>query len=160
MAEGLIRRPFYDIRKRDGNMNFYDRMRMVCLAIPKGRVATYGQIAALCGKPRNSRQVGYGLKMNLAGEDVPAHRIVNGKGELSGASYFKAPKTQKILLEEEDVEVQWDGKSWTVDLKRYGWRNSIEEALCFEQRFSRAKSSDIPAETVERKAEREVRKET
>lgn len=116
-------------------MNFYDRMRMVCLEIPKGRVATYGQIASLCGKPRNSRQVGYGLKMNLAGADVPAHRIVNGKGELSGAFYFETPEMQKVLLEEEGVEVRWDGKNWIVDLKRYGWRNSIEEALRFEQRF-------------------------
>lgn len=43
-------------------MNFYERMRIVCMAIPAGTVATYGQIAMLCGKPKNSRQVGYGLK--------------------------------------------------------------------------------------------------
>lgn len=48
-------------------MTFYEKMRIVCLAIPAGSVATYGQIAMLCGKPRNSRQVGYGLRENLAG---------------------------------------------------------------------------------------------
>lgn len=48
-------------------MTFYKKMRIVCLAIPAGSVATYGQIAMLCGKPRNSRQVGYGLRENLAG---------------------------------------------------------------------------------------------
>lgn len=116
-------------------MNFYERMRIVCLAIPKGTVATYGQIAALCGKPKNSRQVGYGLKMNLAGEAVPAHRIVNGKGELSGAIYFEMPEMQKILLMEEGIEVLWNGKNWIVDLKKYGWRNSIEDALQFEKLF-------------------------
>ena len=64
------------------------------MAIPKGKVATYGQIALLCGKPKNSRQVGYGLKKNLAGEDVPAYRVVNGKGELSGACHFEFPRTK------------------------------------------------------------------
>lgn len=59
-------------------MTFYEKMRIVCRAIPAGRVATYGQIAILCGKPKNSRQVGYGLKHDLAGPDVPAFRIVNG----------------------------------------------------------------------------------
>ena len=48
-------------------MTFYEKMRLVCLRIPRGKVATYGQIAMLCGKPRNSRQVGYGLRENLAG---------------------------------------------------------------------------------------------
>lgn len=43
-------------------MTFYEKMRLVCLAIPEGTVATYGQIAMLCGKPGNSRQVGYGLR--------------------------------------------------------------------------------------------------
>ena len=50
--------------------------------IPAGKVATYGQIALLCGKPGNSRQVGYALKKGLAGEDVPAHRVVNAAGIL------------------------------------------------------------------------------
>ena len=48
-------------------MTFYERMRLVCLSIPAGRVATYGQIAMLCGAPRNARQVGYGLREGLAG---------------------------------------------------------------------------------------------
>ena len=67
---------------------FYRRMGIVCRRIPRGRVATYGQIALLCGKPRNSRQVGYGLKMGLAGEGDTAHRGVNSQGVLSGAAYL------------------------------------------------------------------------
>ena len=51
-------------------MNFYQKMRIVCLAIPEGRVATYGQIALLCGQPNHSRQVGYGLKHCLGGSNV------------------------------------------------------------------------------------------
>lgn len=116
-------------------MTFYEKMRIVCLAIPEGKVATYGQIALLCGKPKNSRQVGYGLKKNLAGEDVPAYRVVNGKGELSGACHFEVPGLQKMLLEEDGIEVKWNGNNWFVDLKEYGWKNSLEEAEVFRQQF-------------------------
>ena len=51
-------------------MKFYERVGLVCSRIPRGRVATYGQIALLCGKPENSRQVGYALKHGLAGENA------------------------------------------------------------------------------------------
>lgn len=117
-------------------MTFYEKMRIVCLAIPEGKVATYGQIALLCGKPKNSRQVGYGLKKNLAGENVPAYRVVNGKGELSGACHFEIPGLQKMLLEEDDIEVKWNGNNWCVDLKEYGWKNFLEEADLFRKQFS------------------------
>ena len=116
-------------------MTFYEKMRIVCLAIPRGRVATYGQIAMLCGKPGNSRQVGYGLRENLAGEGIPAFRIVNGKGELSGASHFAAADLQKTLLEEEGVPVGWNGHIWLVDLKKYGWATTVEDAAAFAAQF-------------------------
>ena len=116
-------------------LNFYEKMRIVCLAIPEGKVATYGQIALLCGKPKNSRQVGFGLKKNLAGNDVPAYRVVNGKGELSGAFHFETPGMQKMLLEDEDIDVKWNGKNWCVDLKKYGWKNSLEDAMLFRKQF-------------------------
>lgn len=110
-------------------MNFYEKMNIICKKIPAGKVATYGQIALLCGKPRNSRQVGYGLRENLAGNDVPAHRIVNSKGELSGAAYFEYPDMQKLLLQDEGVEVVKDGNIWKVNLKEYQWKHSKEDIL-------------------------------
>lgn len=116
-------------------MTFYEKMRIVCLSIPAGKVATYGQIAMLCKKPRNSRQVGYGLKKNLAGEDIPAYRVVNSQGALSGACHFELPGLQKLLLQEEGVEVRWNGKNWYVDLDQYGWKTTLQEALEFEKRF-------------------------
>lgn len=116
-------------------MTFYEKMRIVCLAIPAGNVATYGQIAMLCGKPRNARQVGHGLKNNLAGSDVPAFRIVNGKGELSGACHFQIPGLQQKLLEDEGISVFWNGNHWCVDLKQYGWKTSIEDAEAFKKQF-------------------------
>ncbi len=109
-------------------MDFYKRMGLVCRRIPEGKVATYGQIALLCGRPNHARQVGHGLKLGLAGKDVPAHRVVNAKGELSGAGYFEMPDLQKILLQEEGLEVIWTGEGWKVDLKTYGWKNTMEEA--------------------------------
>lgn len=84
-------------------MTFYEKMRLVCLSIPAGRVATYGQIAMLCGAPRNARQVGYGLREGLAGEDIPAFRVVNGKGDLTGANFFPQPDMQPALLAAEGV---------------------------------------------------------
>ena len=120
-------------------MDFYQKMRIVCLAIPEGRVATYGQIALLCGMPNHSRQVGYGLKRCLAGRDVPAHRVVNSRGELSGAIHFEMPDEQKYLLESEGVEVRWSGRIWCVDLKKYGWRNTPEEAEGFRRSFDGSK---------------------
>lgn len=119
-------------------MTFYEKMRLVCMAVPAGRVATYGQIAMLCGKPKNARQVGYGLKNDLAGADVPAHRIVNGRGELSGAVHFGIPGLQQRLLEDEGVEVSWNGKNWCVDLRKYGWESTLEDAELFRLQFAQA----------------------
>ena len=84
-------------------MDFYERAKMICENIPRGRVATYGQIALLCGRPRNARQVGYALNKGRLG-DVPAYRVVSGNGVLSGAAAFETYDMQKILLEAEGVE--------------------------------------------------------
>lgn len=115
-------------------MDFYERMHIVCTHIPYGRAATYGQIALLCGRPKNSRQVGYALRTGLAG-DVPAHRIVNGKGFLSGARMFETPDAQKELLEAEGVPVQKTDGGWRVDLREYGWHNTMDEAEEFYRIF-------------------------
>lgn len=117
-------------------MTFYEKMRTVCLAIPRGRVATYGQIAMLCGKPRNSRQVGYGLRENLVGEGIPAFRIVNGRGELSGASHFLISGLQRMLLAEEGIPTFWNGHCWCVDLKKYGWKTTQADIVLLERAFS------------------------
>lgn len=116
-------------------MDFYRRMGIVCRHIPEGKVATYGQIALLSGKPANARQVGYGLRHGLAGEKIPAYRVVNSKGVLSGACYFETWDMQKILLQDEGVEVTWKEDGWAVDLKKYGWKNTLDEACELERIF-------------------------
>lgn len=113
-------------------MDFYKRMQYVCRSIPYGRVATYGQIAFLCGKPKNARQVGYALNRDLAGEDIPAHRIVSSSGILSGADAFETPNRQKELLQSEGVSVKATAKGWETDLKKFVWRTSTEDAEKFQ----------------------------
>ena len=117
------------------NESFYKRMELVCEKIPFGQVATYGQIALLCGKPRNARQVGYALGHSMAGENIPAHRIVNSRGILSGAKAFATPERQKELLEAEGVEVEKTDEGWKVDLRRYGWKNTMADAEELYERF-------------------------
>lgn len=124
-------------------MDIYKRIGIVCRQIPAGRVATYGQIALLCEKPRNSRQVGYALKKGLAGEDIPAYRVVNSRGILSGASYFETYDMQKLLLEEEGIVVKlWEG-AWWVDLKQYGWQNTMEDVYLLQSMFEAAEETDM-----------------
>lgn len=113
-------------------MDFYKRVEFVVNQIPYGTAATYGQIALLCGKPRNSRQVGYALNRRLDGKGLPAHRVVNAAGVLSGAAAFETYDMQRRLLEMEGVEV---GGDMRVDLKRYGWRHTLADAVRFREWF-------------------------
>lgn len=112
-------------------MDFYQRLAAAGERIPYGKVATYGQLALLCGNPRNSRQVGRALNLGLAGSAFPAWRVVNSQGVLSGAPAFDTPDMQKILLEAEGVAV----KDNRVDLKIYGWKNTMEDALSLQKSF-------------------------
>nr|WP_318685397.1 MGMT family protein [uncultured Acetatifactor sp.] len=117
-------------------MDFYKRASLVVNKIPRGKVATYGQIALLCGKPGNARQVGYALKWERLGR-APAHRVVNSAGVLRGALAFETFDRQKWLLEKEGVEVADIPGGFRVELKRYRWENTFEEALWLKQEFDR-----------------------
>lgn len=117
--------------------DFYRRVGIVLRAVPGGHVVTYGQIALLCGSPRNGRQVGYALRNGLSGQ-VPAHRVVNGRGFLSGAASFDYPGLQKQLLMDEGVAVSADNR---VDLEKYGWKNTLEDAMEFQEQFVRPDES-------------------
>ncbi len=88
----------------------------VCL-IPRGRVATYGQIAALAGNPRWSRVVGYALHVNPRPGEIPCHRVVDRNGRVSPAFAFGGENMQIKLLENEGVEVN-EGH---VDLNKFRW---------------------------------------
>ncbi len=96
-------------------------------ACPVGRVTTYGWLAKAVGYPRGARMVGW--IMNESPEGVPAQRVINSKGELSGSWAFGQKGKMRSLLETEGIVFSQDER---VDLKRYGWdptRDLSEEEL-------------------------------
>ena len=86
--------------------------------VPYGRVATYGQIATMCGNPYYARAVGNALHKNPNPDEIPCFRVVNSRGELTQSFVFGGLNAQAELLRAEGVEVI-DGR---VDLKKYQWR--------------------------------------
>ena len=97
--------------------NSFELIYDVVRRIPRGRVATYGQIAMLAGNPRWSRVVGYALHVNPEPGIIPCHRVVNRFGEPSSAFAFGGVNEQIALLQKEGVEFV-DGR---VDLGKYIW---------------------------------------
>jgi len=96
----------------------YARIYAVVRRIPSGRVATYGQVAALAGLAGRARQVGYALHALPEGNQLPWHRVINARGEISPRAEPGWEGYQRHLLEEEDVDFDLAGR---VDLERFGW---------------------------------------
>lgn len=99
-------------------MTTFERIYEVVKQIPRGKVATYGQVALLAGNPRWSRVVGYALHRNPAPGVIPCHRVVNREGRVAPAFAFGGPDMQRERLEAEGIVFRADG---TVDLAQYGW---------------------------------------
>ncbi len=97
-------------------MTFFEKVYEAVKAIPKGKVATYGQVAYAIGSPRAARQVGWALHVNPQPGIIPCHRVVNRFGRMAPAFAFGGEEAQSQLLREEGVEVD---ENYTVDLKRY-----------------------------------------
>lgn len=85
-------------------LNFFDKVYEVAKLIPYGRVTSYGAIAKYLGAARSARMVGYAMN-GSSGKDVPAHRVVNRKGLLTGKHHFDGTNLMQQLLESEGVEV-------------------------------------------------------
>jgi len=97
----------------------YERYYAVIRRIPRGCVATYGQIAELADFPGHARQVGYALYALRDGTDVPWHRVVNARGRLSlGTVIPEGDVEQRIRLEIEGIEFDAEGR---IDLRRFRW---------------------------------------
>jgi len=98
--------------------SFHQRVIDIIKSIPKGKVATYGQIAALAGNPRGARVVVRVLHSSSGKENLPWHRVINSKGSISlkpGTGY----EVQKALLKKEGIVFKEDD---TIDLKRFLWK--------------------------------------
>lgn len=107
----------------------YARIYSVVALIPRGRVATYGQIAALAGVPRRARQVGYALAALPAEHAVPWHRVINFKGEVSKRARGDVDAYQRALLENEGVSFDGRGR---VALARFRWRPGSDNGSMVE----------------------------
>ena len=98
----------------------YPRIYAVIRRIPRGRVATYGQIATLAGLPGQARLVGYALNALSAPTSVPWHRVINASGRVSLCRAGQGGElTQRMLLEREGISFGIGGQ---VNLERVGWR--------------------------------------
>lgn len=97
----------------------YARIYAVVREIPRGRVATYGQVAALAGMPGQARQVGYALHALPDEEEVPWHRVINAQGRVSTRAEPFEESIQRQLLEREGLHFDASGRT---DLERYRWK--------------------------------------
>jgi O-6-methylguanine DNA methyltransferase len=104
----------YDLISDNPTKRIYE----VVKKIPKGKVATYGQVAELAGDKRMARAVGNALHKNPDPDNIPCFRVVNAKGELAGEFAFGGAGEQAKLLEADGIEVA-DGR---VDLEKYQWK--------------------------------------
>ena len=98
-------------------MRFFERVYEYVKTVPRGKVVTYGQVAAAVGAPRCARQVGWALHVNPEPGVIPCHRVVNRFGRLAPAFAFGGEEVQASLLEAEGVEVV----GGYVDLEKYRW---------------------------------------
>ena len=90
------------------NDNFFSQVYQVVKLIPRGRVTSYGAIASYLGSKGSARMVGWAMNAAHGMEDVPAHRVVNRIGMLSGKNHFATPDLMQQLLEKEGINVEND----------------------------------------------------
>lgn len=107
------------MNKSDFFQNVFDVTKLV----PYGRVTSYGAIATYLGSKQSSRMVGWAMNASHKLKDIPAHRVVNRNGVLTGKHHFETPGRMKELLEKEGVKVVDDQ---IVEFDKYFWNPSIE----------------------------------
>ncbi len=98
--------------------SFFDRAHDLARQIPYGRVSTYGAIAKHLGMARSARMVGWAMNASHNLDDVPAHRVVNRVGLLSGKHHFQGTNLMQQLLESEGIKVK---NNQVVDFKKLFW---------------------------------------
>ena len=107
--------------------DFFEQVFQVVRLIPKGRVTSYGAIANYLGAKSSSRVVGYAMNAaHTQTEYVPAHRVLNRNGQLTGKHHFSTPYLMQELLEKEKIKVENDT---VVNFQKHYWDPSIELAL-------------------------------
>ena len=87
------------------NRNFFDKVYAVVRLIPEGRVTSYGAIARYIGAPQSARMVGWAMNASHTQADIPAHRVVNRLGLLTGKHHFQGTNLMQQLLENEGIVI-------------------------------------------------------
>jgi methylated-DNA-protein-cysteine methyltransferase-like protein len=107
--------------------DFFHQVFQVVRLIPKGRVTSYGAIANYLGAPSSSRVVGYAMNAShTQKEKVPAHRVLNRNGQLTGKHHFPTPFMMQELLEKENLLIKNDA---VQDFKKYYWDPTVELSM-------------------------------
>lgn len=104
------------------NDNFFERVYVVVRQIPYGKVTSYGAIAKALGTARSARMVGWAMNASHSLEDVPAHRVVNRNGLLTGKLHFDGTNLMQQLLESEGIVVI---DNQIVDLEKHFWHPEV-----------------------------------
>lgn len=86
--------------------DFFQKVYEVVKKIPYGKITTYGAIAKKIGAPKSARMVGYALNASFGNEEIPAHRVVNRKGVLTGKHHFQGTNLMQQLLESEGIKIK------------------------------------------------------
>lgn len=108
-------------------ITFFDKVYQIVRLIPKGKVTSYGAIAAFLGSAGSSRMVGWALNgSRKTHPKIPAHRVVNRNGVLSGKHHFGGIHAMQHLLEKEGIKVEDDK---IVDFKKHFWNPAVELKL-------------------------------
>jgi methylated-DNA-protein-cysteine methyltransferase-like protein len=105
------------------DIGFFDKVYEVTKLIPFGKVTSYGAIANYLGTPKSARMVGWALNSSSLDPSVPAHRVVNRKGILTGKHHFDGSKLMQQLLESEKINIE---NNTIIDLKNVFWDPNIE----------------------------------
>ena len=111
------------LKKSKSNDNFFERVYEIVRQIPEGKVTSYGAIAKALGTARSARMVGWAMNASHTIDDVPAHRVVNRIGMLSGKHHFDGTNLMQQLLENEGVEVV---DNQIVDFEKHFWKPEDE----------------------------------
>lgn len=106
------------------NDNFFERVYDIVRQIPYGKVTSYGAIAKVLGSARSARMVGWAMNSSGKHEDVPAHRVVNRKGLLTGKHHFDGTNLMQQLLENEGIKVV---NNQIVDFEKHFWEPEFED---------------------------------
>ncbi|MFC4874879.1 MGMT family protein [Negadavirga shengliensis] len=102
---------------------FFEDVYQVVKLVPEGRVTTYGAIAHFLGAKGSARMVGYAMNASHLQEDVPAHRVVNRKGLLTGKHHFSSADEMQRRLEKEGIRVSDDQ---ILDFEKHLWDPNVE----------------------------------